>query len=315
MPAATLKATKPQAPTRISAKSSTFIGLDEVVDDLEEAMPNRIILHSVPGWGKTTLSSYLPGGIFLQSRRETGLQTLIGSGAIRHKVSRFPRDAKDWDEGIHAISELNVRAHDYKFLIIDTINGFFEMLKENILITKFSGDVEKFESYGTGMKSVLPAWKKFLDMLDSLREKGIGTLALCHTKISTFKNPLGTDYDRYIPTMPDSIWDLTDQWADMVLFGNYETTVKVQGNAANAAKATKGKAFGGQIRVLHTEHSAAAHAKNRHGLQSKIVLGDKPHRAFEKLTEAFQKAKQNNSSQNESEDLDDVEEQGIESAA
>ena len=94
----------------------------------------------------------------------------------------------------------------------------------------------------------------------------------------------------------ESIWELTDQWADMVLFGMLETHVNT-----NDAKARKGKAIGGQMRIIHTERGAAWDAKNRHNLPPQIVLGTDPRKAWAKLSAAFAKAKQDNSSQVEEE--------------
>ena len=49
----------------------------------------------------------------------------------------------------------------------------------------------------------------------------MGTFALCHTQVKTQTNPLGPDYDRFVPTMHKKTWDLTHGWSDMCLFGTY----------------------------------------------------------------------------------------------
>ena len=58
------------------------------------------------------------------------------------------------------------------------------------------------------------------------------------------------------------------EWADAVLFANYETIVEVVGEG----KGAKGKARGGQKRVLHAQHHACWDAKNRWDLPPQVPL-------------------------------------------
>ena len=60
-----------------------------------------------------------------------------------------------------------------------------------------------------------------------------------------------------------------DKWADMVLFGSFETHVDV-----NRPKDAKGKAYGGTSRIIHASPSVTWAAKNRHGLPDEIECGD-----------------------------------------
>src|SRR5262245_55584679 len=45
-------------------------------------LPNRVILHGVEGWGKTSFAAQAPKPIFLMTRGEDGLETLIDSGQL-----------------------------------------------------------------------------------------------------------------------------------------------------------------------------------------------------------------------------------------
>ena len=62
------------------------------------------------------------------------------------------------------------------------------------------------------------------------------------------------------------------EWAGAVLFANYETIVEVVGEG----KGAKGKARGGQKRVLHAQHHACWDAKNRWGLPDESPLSFEP---------------------------------------
>ena len=95
----------------------------------------------------------------------------------------------------------------------------------------------------------------------------MGIIALAHSRVPSFKNPEGPDYDRIVPDLHGKTWALTHKWADSVLYLSYETHVMPAGSDA------KGKARGGSRRKLYTEHTAAFDAKNRHGLPAEIDGG------------------------------------------
>ena len=73
----------------------------------------------------------------------------------------------------------------------------------------------------------------------------------------------------------------------MILFGARPTTV-----IKARTKDTKGKAQGGQQRILYTERSAAYDAKNRHGLPHVIQCGDDPAAAWNNFYAALKKQPQ-----------------------
>lgn len=43
-------------------------------------LPDRIIVHAPPGWGKTSLLACFPDPVFLCTRGEDGIMKLIASG-------------------------------------------------------------------------------------------------------------------------------------------------------------------------------------------------------------------------------------------
>src|SRR5207253_9162846 len=110
-----------------------------------------------------------------------------------------------------------------------------------------------FWGYMRGPKIAVADVIDFLANLDVLRDSGMSILLLCHTNVTPFRNPEGADYDRYTPALDvKNTWPECHKWADMILFGARPTTVvKARNND------TKGKAQGGQQRILYTDPSAA----------------------------------------------------------
>ena len=137
---------------------------------------------------------------------------------------------------------------------------------EFIIREEYKDDGGMFDAYGAGYKVLMREWRKFLSALDYLRTKrNMEAILLLHATIKTFKNPLGDDFDIYKASLVDtpstSIWGLTKEWADLVLFMNTEVRVKTE-----SQKATKGKATMMQKRSIYTKPSAAYDAKVRAGL-------------------------------------------------
>ncbi len=234
-----------------------------------------------------------PGAIFIQSRGETGLETLIDAGRLK-ETPHFPA-AETWAEIVGYVRQLRNEAHEYKTLVLDTINGAERLMHESVCSEKFGGDWGErgFTSYGKGFEQSLPEWITLLSELDALRaEKRMRIILLCHTKVKNFKNPQGADYDRYQPDIHEKTWSVTHKWADVVLFGNFESFI--QGGRVDdtdSRKNQKGKALdSAPVRIIYTERRTSFDAKNRLGLPAEIALSDTPEAGFQDFINAVRTA-------------------------
>ena len=246
--------------------------------------PTRAIFHGVEGVGKTSLPAYAAKPIYMMSKGETGLTTLIDNKQIP-EIPHFP-EVMDWNDALSQIDWLTTSQHDHKTLVMDTLNGFERLCHEFVCARDFNNTWGKngFTSYMQGYEVALADWRILLNALDRLRDaKGMSIICLCHTKVSTFKNPEGPDYDRYQPDMHAKTWSLTHKWADFVAFINFETFTEKDGARV------KGK--GGQQRIMYTERHAAYDAKNRLGLPSEIVLADSAEASWNTLFNAMKEAR------------------------
>lgn len=242
-------------------------------------LPNRYLLHGLEGWGKTSFGAMLPKPIFIQSRGETGLETLISNGRLP-ETPHFP-EAQSWPEILSAVRALDSQ-HEYKTLVVDTVNGAERLCSEYICATQFKGDWSGFNAYGRGYENSVAEWISFLTALDRVREsRKMILMLLCHTQVRKFKNPEGGDYGRYSPDMNEKIWGVTHKWADVVLFGNFQTVVDKQGKAA-----------GGENRILCCTRTAAYDAKNRVGLPDVLDMGGSPQDAWKAFAAALVAGKQ-----------------------
>ena len=107
----------PQSATAPPAKRLTLAD----VTTTGSGLPNRYILHAVEKFGKTTFGAQTPSPIFLLTRGETGLQTLIDAGRLG-ETPHFP-ECQTWGELTSGIETLTTEEHTYRTLVIDTLNG------------------------------------------------------------------------------------------------------------------------------------------------------------------------------------------------
>jgi hypothetical protein len=251
-------------------------------------------LHATNGFGKTSLFAYAPSPIFIQTQGETGLETLINAGQLP-PTPHFP-EISTWAELTGAVRTLQTEDHAYKTLVVDTANGAERMLHEMVCQRDYNGDWDSkdfgFLAWGgKGFETSLADWRLFLSALDKLRiERSMTIALLVHTKIKTFKNPTGADFDKYTPEMHEKTWGLTKGWLDNTLFGNFEVTVMSGSKEARTDR--KGKAAETSARILYTSSdNPIFDAKNRLGLPSEIEMGDSPATGWKNLTDAIKAAR------------------------
>jgi len=221
------------------------------------------------------------------AKGETGLETLIDLGRLGD-VPHLP-EVQSWDGVLGAIESLCTEQHEYKTLVLDTINGFERLCHEHVCARDFNSDWGErgFVGYHRGFDVALADWRQLLNAIDRLREqKRMAIICLCHTKVANFKNPEGPDFDRYVPDMNAKTWGLTHKWADHVLFANFFTLAEKEKGSISKAK---GK--GGQDRTIYTVRHAAYDAKNRAGLAETIDMGTTGEEAWANFMAAMKAGK------------------------
>ena len=107
-----------------------------------------------------------------------------------------------------------------------------------------------------------------LDDLTALSERNVHILLNAHAQMRKFEQPdeLG-NYDRWEMKLTKKVAPMVKEWADMVLFANYQTyvvNVDGQGTAKGRNKVQGGK------RVMKTAHHPCWDAKNRENLPEEM---------------------------------------------
>lgn len=237
------------APQRMSLKSIT---------SGRQKRPLRIVLAGVEGVGKSSFAAAAPSPIFLACEE----------GTAHLDVQRFPKPEK-WTDVLEAIRTLETEPHEFKTLVVDTVDAAQPLLWAHICARDSSSktplkSVEDY-GYGKGYEVALDEWRVFLAALDRLRDRGMNIVLIAHSHIKPFKNPEGLDFDRYEIKLHHKAAGLVKEWSDCVLFANFETIA-----AQDRLKRVRGVSTG--ARFLYTTRTAAYDAKNRQNLPESLPL-------------------------------------------
>lgn len=233
------------------------------IADSRRTMPERTVLIGTEGVGKSTFGASAPTPIFIASEE--------GINHLNVKAFPEPQSAQDVYD---AIAELEEQQHTFQTLVVDTVDWL-----EPILVTKLClrNGWESIESpgFGKGQVALVDEWRTILSHFDRLRKaRGMEILLLAHAQVKTFANPTGPDYSRYELALSKGAAALIKQWADAVLFSDYEDImVNAKGETvAGVSNKVKVKGISTGRRVLHTQRTAAWDAKNRYGLPPVLPL-------------------------------------------
>ena len=106
------------------------------------------------GIGKTTMGATFPAPIFIQT--EDGL------GKI--DVPNFPL-AKSFDDVMGALHALLNEDHDYKSVIVDSIDWLQMLIYKHTCQKAGQQSIESF-GYGKGYTEALTYWRDYIDLLN-----------------------------------------------------------------------------------------------------------------------------------------------------
>lgn len=232
------------------------MGMLDRVTSGKVARPHLILIYGPDGVGKTTFAASAPKPVFLGTEQGTNFLD----------VARFPTP-KNWTEVQAAVLELTTEAHEYKTLVIDSIDWLEPLLYEQICREHGAKSIELAAGgYGKGYTEALERWGQFMKMINVLREtRAMNVILIAHSETKTFNDAqLQITYERYQLKLHKNSSPKFKEWVDSVLFANYEIYTKKEGSAVQA--------FGEGERKVWTEGRPGYDAKNRMGLPGCLPL-------------------------------------------
>lgn len=209
--------------------------------------PHFLGLYGPGGVGKSTFGAAAPNPIFLG--------TDDGVGSL--DVASFPTP-KTWIEVKQAITELMFEKHDFKSLVIDTINGLEPLVWAHVCKENNAKSIEEVGGgFGKGYVIACEEWVEFWSTLKRLRST-MNVICLGHAQMKTVDDIFqGERYDRFSLKMNDKAALLFHEAVDHMFFAGYKVDLLKEKNARKA------KARGEGVRVIYTEERPAFLAKRR----------------------------------------------------
>lgn len=245
--------------------------LEQVTDSKKLAFTDlKILLYGSPAVGKSSFASH-PDFAPIYIDLEDGLHAI--------KAPRFPR-AKTYEDIKDQIAELKTTRHDYKTVVIDSID-WLEKLVEERVCKDYSAKTLMDVSFGRGYSACRTYIAEILTLLDELP---MMIIFIAHEKIQTVQSPLYDPYDKIQPKLNDKISSLFAEYCDVVGYMTYRLTVK-KGQGFE-----KSKALGSGERVLYLNEKPSFLAKNRFGLPDKIE--PKLRTLISKINESIESSKE-----------------------
>lgn len=220
----------------------------------KQQRPQRVIIYGPEGVGKSTLASGLPSPVLLDTEQ----------GSSQIDVARL--DCRSYEDVLNAIESLRTEPHNFKTVIIDSIDWCERFLQNSFLKEenrKKNAHHKSIEDlgYGKGYKMIEPVAMELLLRLNTLMSAGMNVVLVGHSRRVKFEVPeTAGSYDKYELNLSKYVAPLVKEWADAMLFCNFVVTVQ------------DGKGHGGNQRMVYTSPSAPWEAKNRHGMPAVMAM-------------------------------------------
>lgn len=216
---------------------------------------HTILVYGPSKIGKSTWCAQAEGALFLAT--EAGLNNL--------DVFQVPIGS--WEDFLNACKEVAEGKHNFKTIIVDTIDNAYRMCAEYIC-QKFKIEHESDLGYGKGYALVN---NEFYRVLNKLALLPYGLYLISHSQERELETRTGK-LTRIVPTLPEKARKIVIGMVDVILFCDLELVTGADGKPT-------------QKRVLRTKPNVNYEAGDRTGRLPEAIDLD-----FSKFIEAFTKS-------------------------
>lgn len=214
----------------------------------------KCVIFGTEGIGKSTLAAQFPSPLFIDTEGSTKFLT----------VGRLPAP-KTWAELINEVRWAAAHPDQLDTLVVDTVDWAESMAIAKVCEDKGLKDIEA-AGYGKGYTYLADEFRRFLRHLDTVIESGTNVVLVAHAAMRKQELPDERGaFDRWELKLQKKVAPLVKEWADLLLFCNYKTSVITDANT-KSKKATGGK------RVMYTTHNPCWDAKNRFDLPDELDM-------------------------------------------
>ncbi len=232
--------------------------------------PPRILIYGPEGVGKTKFGVQSEKPVFIQTE----------DGLIAHpEVAKFA-PAKTYDQFIKNLEEVAFENHDYKTLVIDSLDWLEPLIWQQVCIENNVKSIEDaLGGFNKGKDTAAQdIWRDYLSKLDHInKERKMTIIQIAHSQIKPYNGPDTQAYDRFSIKLHENksgngAAALLFEYSDIVLFANFYVGITKDVLPGSTTKKPKERVrgVGSGERVLYTEERPAFRCKNRFGLPEQI---------------------------------------------
>lgn len=242
------------------------------VEAAEQLSDYKLLIHSLSGIGKTCFGRSIPDTIHLDTER----------GTLAH-TGRIVR-LRNWDEFSTTVNDLLTAKHSYKAVVIDTLDGLYNLAWNHILKT-LSITHPAEAAHGKGWERITST---LFDQLNRLQLSGLGIICTAHTNTNLVKIK-GIEITSFQPSMvggsPRSAYQRTIDFFDIIGFLRMESMMK---GVKDIRQVATGTLVEEETRVLDFSPSQFWVTKDRSGrLKKPIILPEDWHEDWTFLNAAW----------------------------
>lgn len=165
-----------------------------------------VLVYGATKIGKSTWCSHADNAVFLST--EPGLNSL--------EVFQVP--IRSWDELLAACGEIAEGKHEFKTVILDTVDNAYRMCSEHVC-RKFKIEHESDLGYGKGFALIN---NEFQRVLNKLAFMPYGLYLISHSQETEIETRTGK-YNKTVPTLPEKARKIVLGLVDMILYCDIET--------------------------------------------------------------------------------------------
>jgi hypothetical protein len=215
--------------------------------------PPKVVIYGGPKVGKSTFGAGAPAPVAIQL--EEGLAAI--------DIPAFPLATK-WAEVLDAIGELGSQAHEFKTVVVDSLDWLEPVIHAEVCRAAGVTSIEKVGGgFGKGYVEADRLWRDLLGGMDWLRlEKGLTPVLICHSHVVKVEPPDSDPYDQASLKLHKRAVAIVQEWADVIGYARHG--VHVSGEAKRALPTGR--------RVLSVGHHPAYVSGNRFGMSGDLPL-------------------------------------------
>lgn len=179
-----------------------------------EKQPVLALIFAPEGVGKTTFGADAPGTVFMD----------VEGGSHFLNTKRFPKPDKLQDV-YDGIEQLMTQPHDYKTLVVDTVDELERLVWEHCCTRDGKSSIEDY-GFGRGYKEAQKEWVTLRNKLTDLQlATRMNIVLLGHAAVKTSKDPQMVDHDQFILRVHGSSASILKEWVNAVGFANHEAII------------------------------------------------------------------------------------------